>query len=43
MNRKHNLAFIVELFLLFSILLFVIVVITRTLVLSRSRSLYAKH
>ena len=43
MKRKRDLAFIVELFLLFVILLFVIVVITKMLVTSRNRSLYAKH
>ena len=43
MGKNRNLAFIVELLLLFVILLFVIVTITRTFMASRSQSLYAKH
>ena len=43
MKRTRNIAFIVELLLLFVILLFVIVTITRTFMTSRSQSLYARH
>ncbi|MBR2562557.1 MAG: hypothetical protein IKE31_10495 [Eubacterium sp.] len=43
MKRTRNLAFIVELLLLFVILLFVIVVITKTFMTSRSQSLHARH
>ena len=44
MNKTRNdLAFVVELLLLFVILLFVIVVITKTFMTSRSQSLHARH
>ena len=43
MKRTRNIAFIVELLLLFVILLFVIVVITRTFMTSRSQSLHARY
>ena len=43
MKKDRNIAFIVELLLLFIILLFVIVVITQTFMKSRSQSLYARH
>lgn len=43
MKKTRNIAFIVELLLLFVLLLFVIVVITKTFMASRSQSLYAKH
>ena len=43
MKKERNIAFIVELLLLFMILLFVIVVITQTFMKSRSQSLYARH
>ena len=43
MKRTRNIAFIVELLLLFVILLFLIVTITRTFMTSRSQSLYARH
>ena len=43
MKRERNIAFIVELLLLFVILLFVIVVITQTFMKSRGQSLYARH
>ncbi|MBQ9061624.1 MAG: hypothetical protein IJ121_02165 [Eubacterium sp.] len=43
MKKERNIAFIVELLLLFMILLFVIVVITQTFMKSRGQSLYARH
>ena len=43
MKRTRNIAFIVELLLLFVILIFVIVTITKTFMTSRSQSLYARH
>ena len=43
MKGKRSIAFIVELFLLFGILLVMIVVITQVFVTTRSQSLYAKH
>lgn len=43
MGKKRNFAFIVELFIFFVILLFVIIVITRVFVTSRNQSLYARH
>lgn len=43
MGRKRNFAFIVELFIFFVILLFVIIVLTKTFVASRNQSLYARH
>ena len=43
MNRKKNIAFIVELFLMFVIMLMLIVVITRIFVTTRGESLRAKH
>lgn len=42
-GAKKNIAFIVELFMLFGIMLLVIVVITETFVMTRSRSLEAQH
>ena len=42
MKRTRNIVFIVELLLLFVILLFVIVTITRTFMTSRSQSLHAR-
>ena len=42
-RSKSSIAFIVELFLMFAILLLVIVVITRALMLTRNQSLRAKH
>ena len=42
-KSKSSIAFIVELFLMFAILLLVIVVITQTLMLTRNQSLKAKH
>ena len=43
MKRTRNIAFIVELLLLFVILLFVIVVITKTFMASRNQSLHARY
>ena len=43
MKRTRNIAFIVELLILFVILLFVIVTITRTFMASRSQSLHARQ
>ncbi len=43
MDRKRNPAFIVELLMLFILLLFVIVMITKTCVAARSKSLDARH
>ena len=43
MKRTRNIAFIVELLLLFVILLFVIVTTTRVFMTSRSQSLHARH
>lgn len=43
MKGKRSIAFIVELFLLFGILLVMIVVITQVFVTTRSQSLHAKH
>ena len=43
MKRTRNIAFIVELLILFVILLFVIVTITRTFMASRSQSLHAQQ
>ena len=43
MGKKRNFAFIIEMFLLFVILLFVVVVITKTFVASRQQSLEARH
>lgn len=43
MKSKRNLAFIVELFLLFALMLLVTVVLTRAFVSSRMQSLYARH
>ena len=43
MKAKKNLAFIVELFLLFALMLLVTVVLTRAYVSSRMQSLYARH
>ena len=43
MKAKKNLAFIVELFLLFALMLLVTVVLTRAFVSSRMQSLYARH
>ena len=43
MKRTRNIVFIVELLLLFVILLFVIVTVTRTFMASRSQSLHARH
>lgn len=43
MSRRRNFAFIAELFILFVILLFVVIVITKTFVTSRNQSLYARH
>ena len=42
-GNKSSIAFTVELFMLFGIMLLVIVVITQTLVMTRSRSLQARH
>ena len=42
-KSKSSIAFIVELFLMFAILLLVIVVITQTLMLTRNQSLKARH
>lgn len=42
-SRNKSIALIVELFMLFSILLLVIVVITQTLVMTRGRSVQARH
>ena len=42
-KKERNIAFIVELLLLFMILIFVIVVITQTFMKSRGQSLYARH
>ena len=41
--KKHNTAFVVEMLLLFVILLFVVVTVTRVFVASRKQSLDAKH
>ena len=43
MNKTRNLSFIVELLLLFVILLFAIVVITKTFMTARAKSEYARH
>ena len=43
MGKRKNIAFIVELFLLFALMLLVTVVLTGAFVSSRSQSLYAKH
>ncbi len=43
MKKTGNLAFIIELLLLFVSLLFVIVVITQTFMTSRGQGLYARH
>ncbi len=43
MGKRKNIAFIVELFLLFALMLLVTVVLTGAFVSSRSQSLYARH
>lgn len=42
-GNKSSIAFTVELFMLFGIMLLVIVVITQTLVMTRGRSVQARH